>query len=214
MEKEGKNPQGGGGTKRPKLEKGKSGQQQPGEMPKMSDQDERVPPYGDELRTSSGPDSSQEKEPRRVRQRGKKRRKRQLREESRCAERLKGGRRCEAARVHGSRYCVFHDPEKREQRSRASEGLPYEHADEVQRLLAEAVEAVKKKRLSPRAGNTLGYLATLLLHNQTRLVKERERRERDEFWSEAMAGARELLSGEEETPQESGEEEGHEVGDG
>ncbi len=118
------------------------------------------------------------------------------------------------AKRRGSRYCVFHDPEKREQRSRSGEGLPYEHADEVQRLLAEAVEAVKKKRLSPRAGNTLGYLATLLLHNQTRLVKERERRERDKFWNAAMAGARELLSGEEEAPEEGGEEEGHEVGGG
>lgn len=41
----------------------------------------------------------------------KKRQKRVLRDVSRCLGRVPNGRRCEAARLRHSMYCVFHDPE-------------------------------------------------------------------------------------------------------
>lgn len=84
------------------------------------------------------------------------RKKRVLPAEVRCRGRLPTGRRCEAARLHRSAYCVFHDPEMMERRLRLKEDIPYEHPDDVQRLLAEAIEGVKKKRLSPRAGTRSG----------------------------------------------------------
>src|SRR3972149_1774095 len=82
--------------------------------------------------------------------------------------RLLAARRCEAARMRRSDYCVFHDPEMAVRRLRLKEEIPFEHPDDVQRLLAEAIEGVKKKRLSPRAGDTLGYLAALLGPDQPR----------------------------------------------
>ena len=105
----------------------------------------------------------------------KKRKSRVLPDEVRCTARPLNGRRCEAARMRHSNYCVFHDPEMAVRRLRLKEEIPFEHPDDVQRLLAEAIEGVKKKRLSPRAGNTLGYLATLLAQNQPRVKEEKDR---------------------------------------
>ena len=122
----------------------------------------------------------------------KRRKKRVLAEASRCAGRLPTGRRCEAARLRHSSYCVFHDPEMVERRLRLAETLPYQFPDDVQRLLAEAVEAVKKKRLSPRAGNTLGYLATLLLQNQRQVEKEKDRVAEAQYNAEMQAGLHEI----------------------
>ncbi len=112
----------------------------------------------------------------------------------RCEGRLPNGRRCEAARLKHSLYCVFHDPEMVERRLKLMAGIPYEHPDEVQRLLAAAVEAVKKKRLSPRAGNTLGYLASLLVQNQERVGKERSRVNEAQFYAELQAGVNEIMA--------------------
>jgi len=120
------------------------------------------------------------------------RKKRVLPAEVRCRGRLPTGRRCEAARLHRTAYCVFHDPEMMERRLRLKEDIPYEHPDDVQRLLAEAIEGVKKKRLSPRAGNTLGYLATLLAQNQERVEKEKDRVTDAQFYAEMQAGVHEI----------------------
>lgn len=123
----------------------------------------------------------------------KTRAKRQLDDLSRCRGRLPTGRRCEAARLRHSRYCVFHDPEMHERRRRLAEPIPYEHPDEVQRLLAEAVEAVKKGKLEAREGNTLGYLATLLAQNQARVEKEKERVNQAQYGAELAATVNEIL---------------------
>lgn len=125
--------------------------------------------------------------------RGKKRKKRVLADWARCLGRLPGGRRCEAARLHHSLYCVFHDPEMVERRLRLNQAIPYEHPDQVQRLLGEVVEAVRKKRLAPRAGNTLGYLATLLLQNQERVGKEKSRVRGAQESAEMQAAVNEFL---------------------
>ena len=103
-----------------------------------------------------------------------KRQKRELEDGQRCRGRVPNGRRCEAAALKHGIYCVFHDPEMQERRMRLTEPIPYEHPEEVQRLLGEVVEAVKKKKLGPKQGNTVGYLATLLMQNQAS-VKEAKR---------------------------------------
>ncbi len=89
----------------------------------------------------------------------------------RCRGRLPNGRRCEAAVLKNSIYCVFHHPETQRRRASLMIRIPYEFPEEVQRLLGEVVEAVKRKKLSPRAGNTIGYLASLLVQNQERVTK-------------------------------------------
>lgn len=80
----------------------------------------------------------------------RKREKRLLDDLSRCRARLKNGRRCEAAAIQYQAYCVFHDPEMQRRRRELMFPVPFEHADEVQRLLADAVEEVKKKKLGSK----------------------------------------------------------------
>ncbi len=123
----------------------------------------------------------------------KKRAKRTLSDLNRCVGRLPNGRRCEAASLRHSLYCVFHDLEMQRRRL-LLRALPYEHPDEVQRLLAEVVERVKGKKLSPRTGNTLGYLATLLMQNQERVAKEKERVESAQFYAELGAVGKEAMT--------------------
>jgi hypothetical protein len=90
-------------------------------------------------------------------------------------------------------YCVFHDPAMRLRRLRLTKPVPYEFADELQRLLGEVAEAVRKKKLSSKAGNTVGYLATLLMQNQPRVEKERERVDSAQYVAELGVVAQEAL---------------------
>jgi predicted NodU family carbamoyl transferase len=87
---------------------------------------------------------------------------------------------------------VFHDPEMRRRRAGLM-ALPYEHPEQVQRLLAEVVERVKEKKLNPRTGNTLGYLATLLMQNQPRIEKEQERVKDAQYGAELQAAVDEWM---------------------
>ena len=90
-------------------------------------------------------------------------------------------------------YCVFHDPAMRMRRLRLAEPVPYEFPDELQRLLGEVAEAVRKKKLSSKAGNTVGYLATLLMQNQPRVEKERDRVASAQYCAELGVVAQEAL---------------------
>ena len=114
----------------------------------------------------------------------KKRRKRELEDAQRCRGRLPNGRRCEAAAMRHRIYCVFHDPEMQERRLRLGEPIPYEHPEDVQRLLG---EAVKKKKLGPKQGNTVGYLATLLMQNQASVKEAKTLMERAQWYAELGA---------------------------
>lgn len=67
------------------------------------------------------------------------------------------------------------------------------------------MEAVKKKRLAARTGNTLGYLATLLLQNQPRVEKEKERVNQAQYGAEMQAVLNEFLQGRAERVEESAE---------
>ena len=123
----------------------------------------------------------------------RKRKKRTLDDLTRCKARLRNGRRCEAAAMQYQPYCVFHDPEMQRRRQELMFPIPYEHPDEVQRLLAEGVEAVKKKKLGSKEAYALGYLATLLMQNQPRVEKARDRLNRAPFNAELQAAVTRLM---------------------
>jgi hypothetical protein len=86
---------------------------------------------------------------------------------------------CQAAKVHGSDYCFFHDPAKAGERAAARRtggehgrmavlppDAPHRRvatAAEVIDLLGETINHVRTGLLDPRVGNCVGYLAGVLL---------------------------------------------------
>jgi hypothetical protein len=96
-----------------------------------------------------------------------------------CKASKRAGSRCEAAALDGSDYCFFHDPsraaERREaqalggQRNRmktldaAIPDVKFESTAEVVALLSDTINQVRKGDIDPRIGNTVGYLANLLI---------------------------------------------------
>jgi hypothetical protein len=81
-------------------------------------------------------------------------------------------------------YCVFHDPEMQERRMRLAAPIPYEHPEDVQRLLGEVIDAVRRKKLQPRHANTVGYLTTLLMQNQEKVGRAKDSMESAQFYAE------------------------------
>ena len=96
----------------------------------------------------------------------------------RCRGTNTQGEPCEAIPMEGEAYCFFHHPDRREERLEARrEGgrqgrlnvlkdvsdLRLERVGDVTRLLAETINHVRTGRLDPRIGNTVGYLAGILL---------------------------------------------------
>lgn len=104
----------------------------------------------------------------------RKRKKRMLADLVRCTARMENGRRCEAAAIQYRRHCVFHDPEMQRRRWQLRFPIPYEHPNQIQKLLAEGVEAVKQKKLGSKEAYALGYLATLLMQNRPAVERERD----------------------------------------
>src|SRR5260370_27479740 len=96
-----------------------------------------------------------------------------------CKASTRGGSRCEAAALEGSDFCFFDDPsraaERREaqalggQRNRmktldpAIPDVKFESSAQVVALLSDTINQVRKGDIDPRIGNTVGYLANLLL---------------------------------------------------
>ena len=98
-----------------------------------------------------------------------------------CRVRKKNGKRCEADAQHGKPVCVFHDPSKVAEgtrarragginRNRSAAVLPRETADiplrntqEVSGLLGESINQLRRGQLDPRVANAVGYLASILL---------------------------------------------------
>lgn len=96
-----------------------------------------------------------------------------------CKASKRAGSRCEAAALDGSDYCFFHDPsraaERREaqalggQRNRmktldaAIPDMKFESTAEMVALLSDTINQVRKGDIDPRIGNTVGYLANLLI---------------------------------------------------
>lgn len=96
-----------------------------------------------------------------------------------CKASNRAGSRCEAAALEGSDFCFFHDPsraaERREaqtlggQRNRmktldpAIPDVKFESSAQVVTLLSDTINQVRKGDIDPRIGNTVGYLANLLI---------------------------------------------------
>jgi len=117
----------------------------------------------------------------------KKRKSRALPDYCRCKARTEKGKRCEAARMKHSVYCVFHDPKITQRRQELMFPIPYEHPDQLQWLLRDAVEDLKSKKLSGKEAYALGYLVTLLMQNQPRVEQERQRLNNAPFMAEVGA---------------------------
>lgn len=96
-----------------------------------------------------------------------------------CQQVTTDGRKCQARRISGSRYCFFHAPEKRTERAAARKagGLkkrmatlpevtpdaPLADAHDVAKLLAQTINQVRCGKLDPKVANAVGYLAGVLL---------------------------------------------------
>lgn len=95
-----------------------------------------------------------------------------------CSATTKSGRHpCQAAAVHGTRFCALHaDPARAAELGRMG-GLKNRHyvdidpvtiappttPEDVKNLLAQAIVDVRAKRLDPRTASTLTYMSGVLL---------------------------------------------------
>jgi hypothetical protein len=94
-----------------------------------------------------------------------------------CSAITKSGRPCQAAAVHGTRFCALHaDPARAAELGRMG-GLKNRHyvdndavtiaapttPEDVKNLLAQAMVDVRAKRLDPRTASTLTYMSGVLL---------------------------------------------------
>jgi hypothetical protein len=96
-----------------------------------------------------------------------------------CEQQSENGGACGARRIAGSRFCFFHDPASAEQRKRArrcggqrnrAATLPpttpdvrLDDGQDVARLLAQTINQMRRGEIDPRIGNSIGYLAGLML---------------------------------------------------
>jgi hypothetical protein len=94
-----------------------------------------------------------------------------------CSATTKRGRPCQAAAVHGTRFCALHaDPARAAELGRMG-GIKNRHyvgndavtiappttPEDVKNLLAQAMVDVRGKRLDPRTASTLTYMSGVLL---------------------------------------------------
>ena len=96
-----------------------------------------------------------------------------------CTATKDDGTACGAAALPGSHFCFFHDPAKAAARRQAQSAggqankmatLPanapeveiYDSADVVT-LLCQTINQVRRGQIDPRVGNTVGYLANIIL---------------------------------------------------
>jgi hypothetical protein len=96
-----------------------------------------------------------------------------------CAATKREGAACGAAALPGTRFCFFHSPAhaaaRRQAQSRGGQAnrmatLPAdapdveaEDAGDVAKLPAVTINQVRRGEIDPRIGNTVGYLAKILL---------------------------------------------------
>ena len=103
--------------------------------------------------------------------------KRQQAPNGKCQAKTKAGGPCAAPVAHGGNYCALHaDPERAAQLGRKGgaknrrvyepnewEGSAPQNASDVKNLLADAMAEIRRGRMDPKLGTTLGYLGTSLL---------------------------------------------------
>lgn len=96
-----------------------------------------------------------------------------------CQAKTNAGSQCQAATIDHSSFCFFHDPSYAEERRRAQSSggrngvaktLPASTADMdirsmegVTALLCETINQVRRGDVDPRIGNSIGYLANILM---------------------------------------------------
>lgn len=96
-----------------------------------------------------------------------------------CKASKRAGSGCEAAALEGSDFCFFHDPSKAAERREAQAlggqrnrmktldpaipDVKFESSAQVVALLSDTINQVRKGNIDPRIGNTVGYLANLLI---------------------------------------------------
>jgi len=96
-----------------------------------------------------------------------------------CAATKRNGKACKAAALPGSQFCFFHHPGKAAARWKAqSQGgranrmatLPadapnvqIEDSADVVKLLSSTINSVRRGEIDPRVGNSVGYLANIVL---------------------------------------------------
>ena len=96
-----------------------------------------------------------------------------------CTASKDDGTACGAAALPGSQFCFFHDPAKAAARRQAQSAgglankmatLPADAPDvkvedgaDVVKLLGETINQVRRGEIDPRVGNSVGYLANIVL---------------------------------------------------
>ncbi|MGD0253268.1 MAG: hypothetical protein ABSC01_11290 [Verrucomicrobiota bacterium] len=96
-----------------------------------------------------------------------------------CTATKDDGTACSAASLPGSRFCFFHDPAKAAARRQAQSAgglankmatLPADAPDvkvedgaDVVKLLGATINQVRRGEIDPRVGNSVGYLANIIL---------------------------------------------------
>jgi hypothetical protein len=98
-----------------------------------------------------------------------------------CEGQTRGGDRCRARPLHGSRFCYFHHPEKADSRAAgrqkggkvrskraavlpaATPDVPLDSVKDVTAFLGASINQVRRGELDVKVGNCVGYLASVLL---------------------------------------------------
>ncbi|MGH9862208.1 MAG: hypothetical protein ACRD35_02160 [Candidatus Acidiferrales bacterium] len=96
-------------------------------------------------------------------------------QERRCQKDTGTEQQCRAARLRGSEFCFFHDPQIRGHRMAMQEldQLPLGKSQDLHRLLARAVRAVEKNKLTPQQAYAIGWLVQLMLQTLRGVDRER-----------------------------------------
>jgi hypothetical protein len=100
-------------------------------------------------------------------------------EDRRCQHLKKNGERCNALSMSGSKFCFFHNPDRKKeireaQRKGGRQGkiatlgektpdVIIQTPDDLIRLLAESISQVRRGDIDPRVANAIGYLSGMIL---------------------------------------------------
>ena len=109
-------------------------------------------------------------------------------EDRRCQHQKKNGQRCNALSMSGSKFCFFHNPDRKKEIREAQrkggrrgkiatldEKTPdviIKTPDDLIRLLAKSISQVRRGDIDPRVANAIGYLSGVILKAREQGVLE------------------------------------------